>query len=210
MLKRNSTPFTFERTDDAGGRRIERCNGLIGDIRLHLDKLVSLDDAKIRDAVLPALFEQQIKAPSLLLIGADDKRSAAVERNVEISCKISHHGIALDVELCHERTRHAVVACVDDGAVCLGRTAADVLFLFEDTDAGVVAGQLPGNSAAANTGTDNDYIIHMETSNQQKREHAKENRSFQRLPRMLSSLRIAMNFSQPMVYPFSPLCKLKA
>ncbi len=153
-----------KRTHDAGRRSIEGSHRLVRDVGLHLHELVPLNDPKVRDAVFLSLLQEFLKTAPCCFVRADDKGADPLKGDIQIPCELCHHRIALDVELCHEGARLAVVARVDDGAVGFGGSAADVLRLLEDTDVCVIAGELSCDRTAADAGSDNYHIIHVHFS----------------------------------------------
>ena len=90
---------------------------------------------------------------------AYDQRAVPLERDIEISGEISHHHIAAHVKAGHKGAFCCIETCVDDRAVCLGSSAADILFLVQYTDIEFIAGQFSCHRRACDAGSDDNYIV---------------------------------------------------
>ena len=147
-----------EGADDGAGGSVQSSNSLIGDVRLHLDQLVALDDAQVADAVGNAVLVQLHQVGTVFLGQHDDQGAITLVMDIQILCQLLHHLTALNVQLCHQGAVGGVVASMDDGGICLGGAAADVLIAVDDENVSLLPGKFPGNGAAGDACADDNNI----------------------------------------------------
>ena len=153
-----------KRADDAAGRRVQRSDRVVADVRLHGHQLVALDDAQSLDAVLHAVLVQLHQVRAILLAEHDDEAAVLDVMEVQLLGQPGHDAAAFDIQLRHQAAVRRIVAGVNDGAVGLGGAAADVLLALDHEHIGLLARQLAGNRAAGNASADNDDIRHVHYS----------------------------------------------
>ena len=147
-----------EGADDSAGGSVQSSNGSVGDVGLHSDQLVTLDDAQAFNAVCNTVFVQLNQVGTVFLADHDDQRAITLVMEVQILGQLFHHDTALDVQLGHQRAVSGVVTSVNDSGVCLGGAAANVFCTFQNQNVCLLTGQFAGNCAAGNTGADDDNI----------------------------------------------------
>ena len=148
------------RVDDGGGRRIKRRDNVLRKVRLHLVRFLRVEDAQTRHAVSVAVLEQVLEVLLLLLIERQNERADALVANRQVAAQLLHDLRAANVQLRHERAVLRVVACVDDGAVSLGRAHGNVILAFEYEYAQLVLRELVGKRCADHAAAHDGYIIH--------------------------------------------------
>ena len=147
--------------DDAARGRIERGDGLRGDVRLKLVQLLALHDAKTVHAVFHAAEQKLLESRAVGLVKAQHERPAAAEQNLQPLAELRHRVASLHVEPCHERAGAGVKARVDNGGVSFGRAGAYILARFDHGGAQRVFAQLHRRGAADNAGAhDKDIVLH--------------------------------------------------
>ena len=62
------------------------------------------------------------------------QRTISFEWEIQVFRQLFHHLISAHVESRHQGTFRRVIARMDDGAVCLGSTAADILLFLQHAD----------------------------------------------------------------------------
>ena len=65
------------------------------------------------------------------------------------------------VELCLQGSRLRIIAGMDDGGVGHRRPVGDIIFFFNDCNAQMTGGKIPGKHSAGNPRPDNHNIIHI-------------------------------------------------
>ena len=153
-----------ERADDAARGRPQCGDGSVRDVRLHSHQLVPFYDAQPLHAVGDAVFIELLQRGAVLVAQADDKAAAPVVGKIQFLRKGRHPAAALDVELGHQAAVGRVVPGVDNGAVGLGRAAADVLLLLYYKNFRVIPRKLPRTGAPGHARADNDDVVHIDTS----------------------------------------------
>ena len=153
-----------ERADDAARGRPQCGDGGVRDIRLHSHQLVPFYDAQPLHAVGDAVFIELLQRGAVLVAQADDKAAAPVVGKIQLLRKGRHPAAALDVELGHQAAVGRVVPGVDNGAVGLGRAAADVLLLLYHKNFRVIPRKLPRAGTPGHARADNDDVVHIDTS----------------------------------------------
>ena len=121
----------LERTDDACRGRKQRADDLVADVGFDFEKRIPIEHLQAFDAVFLAALAELVELGELFGIGADGQGADALEGHVQFPAHRVHHAVALDVELCFQRPVLRVIARVDDRAVRLAGTCADVLILFD-------------------------------------------------------------------------------
>ena len=96
----------------------------------------------------------------LLLVKRQNERADALVANRQVAAQLLHDLRAANVQLRHERAVLRVVACVDDGAVGLGRAHGNVILAFEYEYAQLVLRELVGKRCADHAAAHDGYIIH--------------------------------------------------
>ena len=130
----------------AGGP--ESRHRIIADVGLHPNQLFPVDDPQFLDTVGNALFVELAKLGTVLFRHAQHQAAAAVIVEVQVFGQLLHKIAAPDVQLCHQASGLRIKAAVDNGGIGLAGAAADILFLFQNQDIGLIPAQLPGNGAA--------------------------------------------------------------
>ena len=148
------------RVDDGGGRRVQRCDNVFREVRLHLVRLLRVKDAQTRHAVADAVFEQVLEVLLLLLIERQNERADALVANRQVAAQLLHDLRAANIQLCHERAVLRVVARVNDGAVGLCRTHGNVVLALEHEHAQPVLRERIGKRCADHAAAHDGYIIH--------------------------------------------------
>ena len=148
------------RVDDRGARCVQRCDNVFRKVRLHLVRLLRVEDAQTRHAVADAVFEQVLKVLLLLLIERQNERADALVADRQVAAQLLHQLRAANVQLCHERAVLRVVACVNDGAVGLCRTHGNVVLALEHEHAQPVLRERIGKRCADHAAAHDGYIIH--------------------------------------------------
>ena len=148
------------RVDDGGGRRIKRRDNVFREVRLHLVRLLRVEDAQTRHAVADAVFEQVLEVLLLLLIERQNERADALVADRQVAAQLLHQLRAANIQLCHERAVLRVVACVNDGAVGLCRTHGNVVLALEHEHAQPVLRERIGKRCANHAAAHDGYIIH--------------------------------------------------
>ena len=104
-----------ERADDAGRRRIERTLCLIGDVRLHGQRLFPAQKSHAFHTIGDSPVVQFPESAETVLIYADNQGSVPLKGNIQILRYLIHHLVAAYIHLRHHGTRHAVIAGMNDG-----------------------------------------------------------------------------------------------
>ena len=118
------------------------------------------DDTQPLDPVGHPVLIERLQLGTVGLGQADHQAAALLVGKVQLFGQGRHQLAALDVQPGHQGAVGRVKAGVDDGAVGLGGAATDVLFLVQNQDAGLIAGQLPGDGAAGHPCANDDDIGH--------------------------------------------------
>ena len=147
-----------EGADNGAGGSVQSGNSVVGDVGLHGNQLVPLNDSQAFHTVLHAVFIQLDQVGTVFLADHDDQRTVALVVEVQILGQLLHHEAALDVQLGHQRTIGGVVAGMDDGGVGLGGAAADIFCALQNQDISLLTGQFAGDGTAGNTCADDDNI----------------------------------------------------
>ena len=148
-----------EGADDSASRAEQCGDNVLGKVRLQGTDLVTGEDLHVGNAVGDTPVVQFLELGLVSLVEADDQRPILLEVDVKILGKLGHHPRPFNVQFCLQRARNRVVACMDDGAVCLARAAAHVLVLLQQGDSQVVTGQATGNRTPRHASADDQYII---------------------------------------------------
>ena len=149
-----------EGTYDTAGRRVQSPLSLIRNMGLHLLQFVPADDAQAWNTILFSLFQQPLQNRPVLIQAADDQRSDLFKRNIQVTAHLLHHPVAFHIQLRHQGAGLRVISRMDDRAVCLARSAADVLRALDHKHLQVIPAQFSCGSAAAHTCPDDYDIIH--------------------------------------------------
>ena len=150
----------LEGTHDSARRRIQPCDHLIGQVRLHFHQFFSLQNLKTLHTVLLSALQQFFQAASLFFGRTDNQRTVLLKRNIQFFRQFFHFPAAFQIHFCFHGAWLRVKTCVDDPAVCLGGAAADVLLPLQHTELPLIPGKFSGDRAAAHPGPDYDHIIH--------------------------------------------------
>ena len=118
--------------DDAAGGCPQGSHRVIGNVRLHLDQLVTFDNAQALYAVGHAVFVQLYQIRAVLLAQTHHQAAALVVGKIQFFGKGRHTAAALHIQLGHQAAVGGIVACMDNGAVGLGGAAADILLLIQN------------------------------------------------------------------------------
>ena len=148
------------RIDDRGARCVQRCDNVFRKVRLHLVRLLRVEDAQTRHAVADAVLEQVLEMLFLLLVKRQNERADALVADRQVAAQLLHQLRAANVQLRHERAVLRVVACVNDGAVGLGRTHGNVVLALEHEHAQPVLRERIGKRCADHAAAHDGYIIH--------------------------------------------------
>ena len=89
------------------------------------------------------------------------QRTISFEWEIQVFRQLFHHLISAHIEFRHQGTFRRVIARMDDGAVCLGSTAADILLFLQHADLCLIPRQFPRRCRSGYTCSDYDHIIHL-------------------------------------------------
>ena len=153
-----------ERTDDSTGGCIEGGHGVVGDVGFHGPQGIPLQNLQLLYAVFQAVFIQRHQCRTVFFAHHDHQRAVVFIVKIQFFGKLRHHPAALDIELCHQGTMLGVIACMNNGGIGFGSSAAHVFGTLDNQNLSLLAGQFPGNGAAGDTCADYDYIIHETTT----------------------------------------------
>ena len=148
------------RVDDRGARCVKRCDNVFRKVRLHLVRLLRVEDAQTRHAVADAVLEQVLEMLFLLLVERQNERADALVADRQVAAQLLHQLRAANVQLRHERAVLRVVACVNDGAVGLCRAHGNVVLALEHEHAQPVLRERIGKRCADHAAAHDGYIIH--------------------------------------------------
>ena len=148
------------RVDDRRGRRVQRRDDVCGQRGLHPARLLARQHFQPWHAVLHAVFIDPTEGFAVLLAEAQHQRADALVLDRKVSAQLLHHRRALHVQLCHQRPRLRVVACVDDRAVGLCRAHRHVVLAFKHQHPQVIAAQRVRQRRADHPAAYDGHIIH--------------------------------------------------
>ena len=153
-----------EGADDAAGGGPEGGHHFVGNVGLHGAQFLPLHDAQPFHAVGYTVFIELFQGRAVLLTQADHQAAALFVGKIQLLGESRHHPAARYVQGGHPAAGGGVKSRVDNGAVGLAGTAADVLLFIYHQNLGFISAQLPGYRAARNTAADDDDIHHTSSS----------------------------------------------
>ena len=148
------------RADDSGAGGVKGTGDLGAHIRFHLAHFLGGEHLHAGYAVLCAAIKQL--ADQRILIGVESKHKAAdlLIGNVQLFAQFLDKGVALHVIPGHFGAGMRIVPRMYDGAVGFCGADGNVVLLFHQHGAELVAAQLVEQRAAANAASNDDYVNH--------------------------------------------------
>ena len=139
--------------------RIQSSDRFIGQIRLHLQKLFPFQNPKAFHPIFLTSFQQLLQLFPIFYIKAKHQRTISPKREIQLPGKVFHQSVSPQVQSRLFCSRLRIITRMDNTAVRLRRSLANIGSFFQYGNFPVIRRQFPRNRTAAYPGSYNDYII---------------------------------------------------
>ncbi len=153
----------FIGVDDPGGWPIDCSDYVVVEVRFLEPDPFRPPDLHTRNVSIPGLLGDRLQCFDVCVVEGNRQIPVTSESEPQLLCQTHPALVAGPGELAFERPRLSVVATVDDAAIGLRSSKADLDLAFHESDIEAVSGEFPGNGAADDATTDDCYVLHAGT-----------------------------------------------